>query len=863
MELTIDKAFKKAIEAHQAGQLEDAERLYRAILQAKPQHPDANHNLGVLAISLNKPELALPLFKTALQANANQGQYWISYIDALIKTNQLESAKSMLEQGKKRGLIGEKVDALSRQLIPQINQLDNQGPSKEETKALLEIFQFGQYDVARKLASEMTKKYPEHLFGWNMLGTIFKASGKLHDAVIATQKAVALEPNDAVAHYNLGNILKELGKLADAECSYRQAITLKPGFAEAYYNLGNTLNELGKLADAEASYRQAIALKPEYAVAHMNLGNVLKDFGRLQEAKLSYAQSVALNPNLAEAYMNLGITLKELGQDIEALDAAIKSIKIKPTAQTKSFFVEATKNIDFRAWDYPLAELVTTALLEPWDRPSELQSAAGKLLKTDKEFTQHLNQPRDLDSQADLDQNLISSIAKKEFVSNSLLCAMLTSSPIPDPEIEAFLTRLRRNLLKDAVSNIRHENTINDVGALYCSLAQQCFINEYVYYQTPQEIEDSNQLLNQLTQALKDGQNIPAALVITVACYFPLYSVKGAEKLLHQDWPVDVKRVLKQQIQEPLEELNLQVSIVSLTSIDNPVSLAVQSQYEENPYPRWVRLPIDSSKKCLNAQTKSKFPLSAFKRLENDAHPEILIAGCGTGQHPIGKSQLIQGANILAVDLSMASLAYAKRKTAELGITNIEYAQADLLKLGALDKTFDVIESSGVLHHLENPFVGWEVLLSLLKPCGLMRLGFYSELARQDIVRVRKLISAANIVASPQGIRDYRKYLLHSNAAEDYGFATSSSDFFSTSACRDLLFHVQEHRMTLPVLAKFLTEHNLTFLGFDIDSSVKHAYKNHFPDDPSATNLNNWHTFEEENPDTFVGMYQFWCQKKS
>jgi hypothetical protein len=95
------------------------------------------------------------------------------------------------------------------------------------------------------------------------------------------------------------------------------------------------------------------------------------------------------------------------------------------------------------------------------------------------------------------------------------------------------------------------------------------------------------------------------------------------------------------------------------------------------------------------------------------------------------------------------------------------------------------------------------------------------------------------------------------------GMATSSSDFFSTSACRDLLFHVQEHRMTLPVLSDFLKENDLNFLGFEIDSSVTRSYKNRFPNDPSATDLKNWHIYEEENPDTFKSMYQFWIQKNT
>ena len=116
MDLTIDQALQQGVAAHKEGKLQEAERLYRAILQTQPTHPDANHNLGVLAVSVNKTQAALPLLKTALDANPNQRQFWLSYIDALIKGKQFENAKEILAQGKKSGLSEEKVAALSQQL---------------------------------------------------------------------------------------------------------------------------------------------------------------------------------------------------------------------------------------------------------------------------------------------------------------------------------------------------------------------------------------------------------------------------------------------------------------------------------------------------------------------------------------------------------------------------------------------------------------------------------------------------------------------------------------------------------------------------------------------------------------------------
>lgn len=324
MELKNKHTLQQAVKAHKAGKLQEAEALYRAILQAEPKHPDANHNLGVLAVSLNKSELAIPLFKTALESNPNQGQFWLSYIDALIKTNKLEIAKSVLKQGKKLGLAGESVDALEAQFNP------IRSPSEEEVNCLFEHYRNGQYDLAENLAKTLTQQYPDHQFSWKVLGIVFKQTGRLQESLIANQRAVAISPNDAEAHSNLGNTLKEIGRLEEAEASYRIAIAINPQFAEIHSNLGIVLKELGRLEEAVASYLKAIAIKPENSEAHLNLGNVLQELARFQEAESCYRKAITIKPAYAEAHSNLGTTLHELGKLEEAEASYRKAISLKP-----------------------------------------------------------------------------------------------------------------------------------------------------------------------------------------------------------------------------------------------------------------------------------------------------------------------------------------------------------------------------------------------------------------------------------------------------------------------------------------------------------------------------------------------------
>jgi Flp pilus assembly protein TadD len=332
MELTIQQALQQGVAAHKKGQVEEAERLYKAILNSQPAQPDANHNLGVLLVSINKTDAALPLFKVAVETNSKVDQFWLSYIDALIKAKQVENAKQVLEQAKNQGVAGDKLDILKTQL----NSLNTTGnvysanPPQKLLSRLLEHYQSGRLGDAEILALSITRDFPNHNFSWMILAAVFKAIGRNTEALNANQTAVELSPQDAEAHSNLGVTLQELGRLNEAEVSLRQAIVLKPNYPEAHNNLGNALKEQGRLDEAEASYRQAIVLKPGYANAHSNLGATLQELGRLDEAEARYIQAIALKPNYAEAYSNLGVTLQELGRLEEAEESLKHAITLKP-----------------------------------------------------------------------------------------------------------------------------------------------------------------------------------------------------------------------------------------------------------------------------------------------------------------------------------------------------------------------------------------------------------------------------------------------------------------------------------------------------------------------------------------------------
>jgi SAM-dependent methyltransferase len=387
-----------------------------------------------------------------------------------------------------------------------------------------------------------------------------------------------------------------------------------------------------------------------------------------------------------------------------------------------------------------------------------------------------------------------------------LLLRLLEDTVIRDAELERILVEARRRMLKAPLPL-----------PVMVAIAHQCFNTEYVFDETPEE--------RQQVDALQPADPNSYAVY---ASYRPLSTLQRVER-------TGIESLALRQIEEPAEERRLAGTIASVGGTDDPVSAKVRAQYEENPYPRWVRTQ------------------GAFDPVVPGGTPRVLVAGCGTGQHAVTTALRYPGGTLLAVDLSLASLAYAKRKSVELGIANIEYRQGDILGLGALGERFDVIECSGVLHHMAQPLEGWRVLASLRKPGGRMRIGLYSEAGRREVVRARELIVQHGFTPDRPGIRAARAQIRKDPRLAQLA---RNEDFYSMSGCRDLLFHVHEQRFTLLEIESMVSRLGLRFLGFELpDSGATLArYRARFSED----SLHNWHKFEQEFPDTFSRMYQFW-----
>ena len=253
-------------------------------------------------------------FKLALETNPQIEQFWLSYIDALIKVERFDDAKRVLVEGEKSGVFSDKLNVLNQQLLASapndtnkteedqtlteerkaLGSSSSATPPQDQLKHLIEHYQVGRLEEAEALATLLTHQFPKHPFAWKVLGAVLQKMGRVNESLLPKQESADLSPHDSEAHNNLSVTLQQLGRLDDAEACCRKAIALKPDFAEAHYNLGNTLQQLGRLDEAEANYRRAIALKPDIAEAHNNLGNTLRELGRLDDAEASCRQAIAV-----------------------------------------------------------------------------------------------------------------------------------------------------------------------------------------------------------------------------------------------------------------------------------------------------------------------------------------------------------------------------------------------------------------------------------------------------------------------------------------------------------------------------------------------------------------------------------------
>ena len=423
----------------------------------------------------------------------------------------------------------------------------------------------------------------------------------------------------------------------------------------------------------------ALQVQPQAAPIHNSLGLSLAKAGRDDDAIPHYTRAIALQPNFIDAYLNLAMVHSRAGRNGEAVDLVMRSIAVRETPENKTQFTRLVSGIAIDRDDPQLRRLLTRALAEGWGMPSEIAPACMALVRHGPAST--LIARAVAAWPARLPAAELLGPAGLAVLSDPLLHGPMDSAVLYDADIEKFLAACRAALLEAAEATPPGDADDNLLG-IAAALARQCFINEYVYAASDDEDARAQRLRVRVDAALAANEPASPLWVAVVAAYVPLHELSGAQSLLARSWPASMTSLLDQQIRAPREEAALRANIRQLTPIGDGVSQAVQAQYEANPYPRWIRTPKPRRYAAIDAYLRELLPAATFRPLGKSGSLDILIAGCGTGQHALVTGQQYEGGRTLAIDLSRASLAYAAAKTRELGIEGIEYAHADIMRLG-------------------------------------------------------------------------------------------------------------------------------------------------------------------------------------
>ena len=489
--------------------------------------------------------------------------------------------------------------------------------------AAMRQHQAGRLAEAERLYGEVIAAQPRHLQALVMCGALAHMAGRNEKAVDLFGRALAIgeDPN---LHYNIGLAKWALGQRADAAGHWKQAIALQPNFAQAHMNLGNALREDGRIEEALPHLRQALHLQPS-PFAHNNLGLALAE-RRDPQAVSHFRRAIEMDARFPEAHFNLALELANTGDVTQALATVRRSLEIKETPANQALFVRIAAQLDVFAEDSGLRALVTRAVTEGWPRAADLAPLATTLVKSDIR------------------------------AGDPLLRWLLESGPICDLAVEAFLSASRAGLLDAAEKD--DDTARNDQLSFACALARQCFINEFVYAASDDELARATRLRDSVLAA---GENAQPAHIAVVAAYFPLHSLPMADALLARSWPEPLAAVIDQQIRETRVEVSYRAAIPRLTPIEDAVSRRVQEQYEQNPYPRWITPERRQRYDTVDSLMQREHPHAPYLARDRRGF-DVLVAGCGTGRHSIGVAQQFEGANVLAVDLSSASLATPRRE---------------------------------------------------------------------------------------------------------------------------------------------------------------------------------------------------------
>ena len=589
------------------------------------------------------------------------------------------------------------------------------------------------------------------------------------------------------------------------------------------------------------------------------LGSQAVSDGDVHRAKDCFTKAVKLEKDVAAHRFHLAIVLEALGDFGGAAEQLTTALRLKPD------MADATRRLGSLVSKRPLPKAVDldviglrSALQNDVVNRDQIAEIGVYFLSLRPPLKDCLEQGRThgwLETARQLVLKKTAAALKDE-----LLVEALRHNLIRMPDLERLLVSLRRVILLEVADQ---RFTDRHLVAFTVALAQQCWINEFVWPVAADEDNASQPKPDRMLAAL-DGDAGGGVELLRASLYQPVTS------LLPRDVPVsklnqlvpqmlaDFARKCAGDFQDEAARLS---TIPEITAVKDATSTMVSGQYSQYPYPRWSSLGLVVRAGEWKNVMGQHFDSASLAFMDRPF--EVLIAGCGTGIQAIAAAHAYgPNARVTAIDISKPSLAYAARMAEHFHAKNITFALADINDIGAVAGfagRFQVVECVGVLHHMADPMAGWRSLLACCAPGGKMLIGLYSEIARRGLTAMKSDPAYPGVGCSDTRLREFRQNVLARPLIEGGLDFKGIRDVYSTSGFRDLLLHVSEKRHTIPEIQKFLDDQRLTFRGF-MNSQVFERLTQSHPHEVWPGRFEAWTEFENANPMTFTNMYRLWCE---
>lgn len=667
---------------------------------------------------------------------------------------------------------------------------------------------------------------------------------RFSEAELLLAEAIALDEANSLIWFGLGQTWLHMGRTSEAIDAMTMAATLDSSNATILHDLGLACLSAQRSEEGlnflESSYR----LKPDPKLA-MALGDSFFSLNQYDKSSYYYLSAYKTLKNDEQLQYKLSVSLYRNGDVDQALGLMVQLVNRFPHKKKYIYnltdFYRRRPNLVFNS---DAKKAVEICLKQDKLKFLNLRPVWSSLLLLDPYYEPFRQFARLCGDSSATSLPQLDAIAPA--LGSFFMCAGLERNMVAGIPLEYMLTNVRQYLLarwRDAYTWPK------EILPFLGSLAIQCWFNDYVYYLTDSEQSEIKALRSHIETGLS-GQSphdaVFTSLLSLYSCYEPLYTlVDRPDRLTFpKTIAATIAPLILHQLINPLREKTLRASIDSFTDIEDATSKAVQSMYERRPYPRWTSANTEENSADVEALSKDI---------------EILVAGCGTGQETAYYANIMPHARITAIDLSRTSLAYAKRQAEDLGFADrVTFLHGDLMEVGKLGKTFDYIASSGVLHHLKEPEKGLAAIRDLLKPDGRMSLSLYSRTARDYILGpAESYIKDKGYTSEAHAIRQFRRDLFVMPANDPILRCSTTSDFFNLAECTDLLFHVQEHRVSLAEFRDLAARHKLEPVRISMNPEASRQFSLDFPGvDP--LDFAALSQFEEKYPQTFIEMYKIY-----